>query len=101
MLFSADDADPRTITAFLGFGGGRSGNNFNRSNLCFTLAAVDEAGNVGARSSPRCVDTVAASGADVVKGTPCSAPGCTSAPAGELFSVLLLALPRRRVRSDG
>lgn len=97
LLFKADLDDTARVTAYLGFGGARSGRDFSRATLCFTLAAVDVAGNVGPRSSPRCVDTVSEAGAQVTDATPCGGTGCASAPANALLAVLVL-FARRRAR---
>lgn len=56
---------------------------FDRGPICFTLAAVDAAANVGARSKAECVDTSKAS-------------GCSAAPVMLLPLGLLLLRRRRR-----
>ena len=46
------------VSIYLGSDKARSGSGFSREKLCFALAAVDDAGNVGPRSSPWCLNTV-------------------------------------------
>lgn len=76
-----------TVSIYLGDDKARSGSGFSRKTLCFALAAVDDAGNVGARSSPWCLDTVTGEG--VVTRT-----GCAVSP--WLLAPLVLLLARRR-----
>lgn len=77
------------IGVYLGVSKRRDGYGFSREKLCFTLAAVDAAGNVGERSAARCVNTVTGEGAD-------ETVGCVSAP--WLLAPLGVLLARRRRR---
>jgi len=76
-----------TVSIYLGDDKARSGNGFSRKTLCFALAAVDDAGNVGPRSSPWCLNTTNGEGA-VTK------TGCSTAP--WLLAPLAVLLSRRR-----
>ncbi len=93
---SADSAEPSLLFSlerhedvfiYLGSGKRRDGSGFSREKLCFTLAAVDAAGNVGESSTARCVNTVTGEGADETE-------GCASAP--WLLAPLGVLLARRR-----
>ncbi len=95
VIFSADPSDVRVVRAWLGFNRARSGSGFDREHLCFTLSAVDAAGNVGPRSQPLCLETTndSASYVTVEQGTTCTkfedpyAFGCSSA--GGVFPLAL------------
>ena len=77
------------VSIYLGSDKARSGSGFSREKLCFALAAVDDAGNVGPRSSPWCLNTVSGEGA-------ASKTGCGAAPWSLAPLVVLLARRRRR-----
>lgn len=102
LLFRADADDASSVSAWLGWGGHRSGVDFDKPHVCFSLEAVDEAGNVGPPSDVLCVDTLdrSASTTEVVEGHSCRTPdgGCSAAGAGPLvlFGLALLGLRRRR-----
>jgi len=101
LLFDADFSDPGQIRAWLGQGKSRSETGFSRSMLCFTVAAVDEAGNVSDRSDALCADTVSETAATttVVQGSPCGLLGCgCSSGAGSLALLALAAGLRLRRR---
>jgi len=85
LLFAPPDSG--TVSIYLGDDKARSGNGFSRKTLCFALAAVDDAGNVGVRSSPWCLNTVTGEGS-VTK------TGCSAAP--WLLMPLVGLLSRRR-----
>ena len=85
LLFAPPDSG--TVSIYLGDDKARSGNGFSRKTLCFALAAVDDAGNVGGRSSPWCLNTVTGEGT-VTK------TGCAAAP--WLLVPLAVLLSRRR-----
>jgi hypothetical protein len=104
-LFGADPSDPTRVRAHLGVSEQRSGLGFGRDPLCFTLAAVDEAGNVGPRSTPTCLDTTDKSAAHVttVTGNGCLGGfGCTSTRAitPMALGILLIGFAVRR-RASG
>lgn len=108
LLFEADPSDPTQVSAYLGFEQSRSGEHFSREQLCFALAAADEAGNVGPRSTPLCLNTTDATAANttVVAGQGCvGGIGCTSTPAAVAPAALLLVMAafaaRRVVRNAG
>lgn len=100
LLFKADSDDAESVSAWLGGSGQRSGRDFDRPHVCFTLAAIDEAGNVGAPSDVLCIDTLdrAASTTQVVEGKGCGGLGCAAVGAGPvaLLGLALLGLRRRR-----
>ena len=105
IIFSPEPMDASRVRAHLGQDGQRSGHWFSAGALCFTLAAVDPAGNVGPRSAPLCLNTVDddADYVTVVRGNGCTGFGCTSttataAPLALGAAVTLLAFCRRRVR---
>lgn len=102
VVFFSDRDAPTRISAWLGLAGSRSGQHFQRAQLCFALAAVDEAANVGPRSDVTCVDTTdrAAATTTVVQGAPCvlGCGGCGSAGSVAPLAVLALAAWRRRRR---
>lgn len=75
------------VQIYLGSDKARSGTGFSREKLCFALAAVDDAGNVGPRSAPWCLNTVSGEGA-------ASKTGCSVSP--WLLAPLALLLSRRR-----
>ncbi len=85
LLFAPPESG--TVSIYLGDDKARSGNGFSRKTVCFALAAVDDAGNVGPRSSPWCLNTTNGEGA-VTK------TGCSTAP--WLLAPLVLLLARRR-----
>lgn len=95
LLFEHDLQATDAVTAHLGVNRARSGEGFQRQQLCFTLAAVDAAGNVGPRSAARCVDTTSTEGATIFQGTPCSL-GCSTAALSPLGLLALVLLRRRR-----
>lgn len=75
---------------------------FQRAQLCFTLASVDDAGNISQRSESVCVDTTdkSAQMTEVVSGQGCVNLGCsttlTSAGVAAVLPMLLLAWRRKR-----
>ncbi|MFZ5442604.1 MAG: hypothetical protein ACOZQL_21525 [Myxococcota bacterium] len=96
LLFTHDLTATNTVSAYLGLNRRRSGAGFQRQTLCFTLAAVDGAGNVGARSSARCLDTTTTEGATLQPGVACSLPGCSTSAWSPLALLAALALRRAR-----
>ncbi len=99
-LFQPDNNQSHTFTADLTFGGIRSGKEFDQKYFCFALAAVDNGGNVSARSSSQCIDTTDGTGGslEVIQGNSCLGKGCAVAPASLMGLWLLgIALLRRRV----
>ncbi len=96
ILFGPDISDASRVTAYLGVGQ-RSNAGFQRGQLCFALAAVDAAGNIGERSEAVCIDTTDrnASTTEVVQGHPCrdsngcSAIGTSGVGMAFLFAVYL------------
>lgn len=102
VVFFADRDAPTRISAWLGLAGARSGRHFQRAQLCFALAAVDEAANVGPRSDVTCVDTTdhAAATSTIVQGAPCvlGCGGCGSTGSIAPLALLALAAWRRRRR---
>lgn len=103
LLFEADGNDERRISAWLGLNRQRRGTGFERQALCFTIAAVDNAGNVGPRSDPLCLDTTDEKAATtvMVQGHACQQPGvgCASTPGLLPFALGLLLFLRRRSAS--
>ncbi len=110
VIFSADPSDVLVVRAWLGFNRSRSEVGFDREHLCLTLSAVDEAGNVGPRSQPLCLETTddSASYVTVEEGTGCqefedhgfhcsSAAGVFPLALGAVFGALLIR--RRSVKS--
>lgn len=95
VLFEPDISQADKITAFLGFGGRREEADFSRTKLCFVLAAVDDAGNISARSDGQCVDTtdVNAPTTQRVAGHPCTmGVGCSTSALSTGAATLVLAL---------
>lgn len=75
-----------------------------RGRRCFAFALRDDAGNVGARSSPVCVDTTDVNDPRAELYTPRRASGCSAAPGLAPWLVTSLGLfvaRRRRPRSAG
>ena len=77
LSFMGDFGRPNRVGAFLGHDRTRVGTGFSRPTLCFAIAAVDEAANVGERSDAVCVDTIdeKAATTTMVDGAPCTL-GC-------------------------
>lgn len=82
LLFAPPESG--AVSVFLGEDKARTGEGFSRKTLCFALAAVDDAGNLGPRSSPWCLDTVTGEG--TVTKTGCSAAPWSLAPLAVLLS---------------
>ncbi len=90
LLFQPDEGG-HTFSAWLGVDRQRSGEQFRRAQLCFTVAAVDAAANVGERSTPHCLDTTDERNATIEQGS-----GCSTSPASWLPLLVLLPLGARR-----
>lgn len=89
-------ADPNEVEVALGVGGHheRDGENFRRAGeYCFEPAAIDLAGNLGARSQPTCIDPRDTSDERVELISGC---GCTSGRAGAGWVALLVLIAVRR-----
>ena len=92
------DADSPAVNISLGIGGDhdRSGEHFRKGRYCFSLSAVDLAGNESERSDPECIDTRDADDPRVdFAGCECTSAPDRSAP---WALPLLLLLWRRRFR---
>lgn len=94
----SDDGFP-AVHISLGFGGAhdRDGEHFRKGRYCFSLSAVDLAGNESERSDPECIDTRDTSDPRVdFAGCSCTTTR-GSWPAGLLLPLLLVR--RRRGRA--
>ena len=95
------DADSPAVNISLGLGGDhdRSGEHFRKGRYCFSLSAVDLAGNESDRSDPECIDTRDTDDPRVdFAGCGCTSTRDGSAPPWAL--PLLLLLWRRRLRQS-
>ncbi len=103
LLFGPNRDSATTVSAWLGLGSARGEQGFGRKTLCFALAAVDEAANVGERSDALCLDTTDTTAATttLVQGTPCGGgcAGCAGSGSGAAVVLGLGALLRRRRRA--